>query len=332
MSRQRRPRRRAPRESGGLNQLPWRALVNPYAPIEVLSEEQVERVHDASLAILEDIGMEFLSDAALDVLARAGADVDRESKRVRFDRGLIEESVAHAPAVFTLHARDPARNVTLGGNHINFCPVASPPNCSDLDGGRRAGNYADYCNLLRLAHSLNIIHFIGGYPVEPVDLPAATRHLDCYYGYVTLTDRAWHPDALGRRRCADGIDMLCIARQASREQLAREPGLITVVNTNSPLRIDGPMLDGLMEMARAGQAVAITPFTLSGAMAPATIVGALAQQNAEALAGIAFAQIVSPGAPVVYGGFTSNVDMKTGAPAFGTPEYSLAALAGGQLA
>ncbi len=332
MPRRRRPRRRTARESSRVRQLPWRRIVNPYAPIEVLDEEQIERIHEASLEVLEDIGMEFLSDAALDILEAAGARVERETRRVRFDRGLIEESVARAPARFTLYARNPARNVILGGNYINFCPVGSPPYCSDLDAGRRPGTYADYCNLLRLGQSLNIIHFCGGYPVEPQDLPVPTRHLDCYHGYITLTDRAWHPYALGRQRIADGIDMLCIARGIDRERLAREPGLVTVVNTNSPLRVDGPMLEGLIEMARAGQAVAVTPFTLAGAMSPVTLAGALTQQNAEALAVIAFAQIVNPGAPVLYGGFTSNVDMKSGAPAFGTPEYARAALAGGQLA
>ncbi len=333
MSRHSRGRgRRRTRGGAGLNQLPWRQLVNPYKPIEVLTAEQVERIHDASLTVLEEIGMEFLSDEALGLLARAGADVDRETRRVRFDRALIAESVAHAPSEITLTARNPERNVTLGGNHINFCPVGSPPYCSDLDSGRRPGNYADYCNLLRLSHSLNIIHFISGYPVEPVDLPVPTRHLDCYYAYITLTDRAWHPYSLGRQRIADGIDMLCIARGTTREQLAREPGLVSVVNTNSPLRVDGPMLEGLMEMARAGQVVVVTPFTLAGAMSPITLAGALTQQNAEALAVIAFIQMVNPGAPVMYGGFTSNVDMKTGAPAFGTPEYARAALAGGQLA
>ncbi|MFQ5785859.1 MAG: trimethylamine methyltransferase family protein [Alphaproteobacteria bacterium] len=332
MSHQRRSRRRAPRGSGRPGQLPWREIVNPYSPIEVLSADQVETIHLASLRILEEIGMEILGDAALDVLVKAGADVDRETRRVRFDRSLIEESVARAPAEFTLHARNPAHNITLGGNHINFCPVGSPPHCSDLDRGRRAGTYADYCDLLRLAQSLNVMHFIGGYPVEPTDLPVPTRHLDCHYAFITLTDRVWHAYAIGRQRCADGIDMVCLARGVSRDELAREPGLVTVVNTNSPLRLDGPMSDGLMEMARAGQAVVLTPFTLAGAMAPTTLAGALAQQNAEALAGITLVQIVNPGAPVVYGGFTSNVDMKTGAPAFGTPEYSRAALAGGQLA
>ena len=332
MAREGRRGRRAPRSEGSFKQLPWRQLRNPYKPIEVLSADQVETIHLASLRVLEELGMEFLSDAALDLLARTGADVDRETRRVRFDRGLIEEYVAHAPAEFTLYARNPARNVVLGGNTINFCPVGSPPHVSDLDNGRRTGTYADYCNLLRIAHSLNIIHFISGYPVEPIDLPPATRHLDAYYGYITLTDRAWHPYSLGRQRIADGIDMLCLARGVDRDQLAREPGLDSVVNTNSPLRVDGPMLEGLMEMSAAGQVVVVTPFTLSGAMAPVTLAGALTQQNAEALAVIAFTQMVRPGAPVIYGGFTSNVDMKTGAPAFGTPEYAKAALAGGQLA
>ncbi|MEX2648407.1 MAG: trimethylamine methyltransferase family protein [Alphaproteobacteria bacterium] len=327
-----RARARARRGARGLRQLPWRRVVNPYAPVEVLSADQVETIHLASLGVLEDIGMEFLHDDALDLLARAGANVDRGNRRVRFDRGLILESVTKAPAEVTLHARNPERTVTLGGNRINFCMVASPPNCSDLERGKRPGTYADYCDFLRLGHSLNIIHFIGGYPVEPVDLPPESRHLDCFLGYITLTDRAWHPYALGRVRIADAIAMQGIARGKTTDELVAEPGLITIVNTNSPLRLDGPMIEGLMEMARHGQVVCVTPFTLSGAMAPATIGGALVQQNAEALAGITLVQLTRPGSPVVYGGFTSNVDMKSGAPAFGTPEYVKAALAGGQLA
>ncbi len=332
MARQGRRGRRQPRGEGGFKQPPWRRVTNPYKPIEVLGEEQLELIHLASLEVLETLGIEFLSDAALDILAQAGADVDRSSKRVRFDRGLIAEYIAKAPPEFTLHARNPARNVTLGSNNITFCPVGSPPNCSDLDNGRRTGTFEDYCNLLRISHSLNIIHLISGYPVEPVDLPPATRHLDAYWGYITLTDRAWHPYSLGAERITDGIDMLCIARGIDVEQLMGEPSLVSVINTNSPLRVDGPMIEGAIAMARHGQPSIVTPFTLSGAMAPVTIAGALAQQNAEALAVIALLQMVNPGVPVVYGGFTSNVDMKSGAPAFGTPEYSKAALAGGQLA
>jgi len=215
---------------------------------------------------------------------------------------------------------------------VNFCAVSSAPNVSDLDRGRRPGNFADYCDLLKLIQSLNIIHLAAGYPVEPIDLPPSTRHLDAHYAFITLTDRVWQPSAIGPDRVEDGIAMNCIARGITRDEIVEKPGLLSTINTNSPLRVDGAMLGGLMAMARAGQACIITPFTLSGAMAPATLAGALAQQNAEALGVIAFAQMVRPGAPVLYGGFTSNVDMKSGAPAFGTPEYTLGALAGGQLA
>jgi len=324
-------RRRARREAAGL-QPPWRNLVNPYQPIEVLTAEQLERIHDASMHILETHGLEFLNDAALDLLAQAGAAVDRETRRVRFDRQLIDAYVARAPATFTLHARKPARSVTIGGNHINFCAVSSAPNCSDLDRGRRPGTYADYCDLLRIVQSLNVIHLASGYPVEPIDIPPPIRHLDAYHAAITLTDRVWSPSAIGGTRVEDGLAMNCIARGITPDELREKPGLCTVVNTNSPLRVDGPMVDGLMAMARAGQAIIVTPFTLAGAMAPTTLAGALALQNAEALGVIAFAQMVRAGTPVLYGAYTSNVDMKSGAPAFGTPEYTRTALASGQLA
>jgi trimethylamine--corrinoid protein Co-methyltransferase len=326
-------RRRERRTAGGLKQLPWRTYRNPYKPIEVFSADQLEAVHNTSLRILEEHGMEFLDDEALALLKSAGADVKAGDRIVRFDRGFVLESIAKAPAEVKLHARNPERSLTFGGNHINFGTVASAPNVSDLDRGRRPGNYQDYCDLLRLTQSLNIIQFISGYPVEPADLPPATRHLDAHYAAITLTDRLWHPYSLGKQRITDAIEMIRIARGfISKEQLAREPSLFSIVNSNSPRRLDGPMIQGLLEMSRHGQPVVLTPFTLSGAMAPATIAGALAQQNAEALAGITLIQTAAPGVPCMYGGFTSNVDMKTGAPAFGTPEYTRAALAGGQLA
>jgi trimethylamine--corrinoid protein Co-methyltransferase len=312
--------------------LPWRRLVNPYAPIEVLSSDQVEAIHHASLRILAGTGMDFLHPEALSILSKGGASVENGSQRVRFDPDWVEATVATAPSSFTLHARNPEHHVAMGGNHINFATVASAPNSSDADTGRRTGNFEDYCNLVRLGQFFNTIHLYGGYPVEPVDLPPATRHLDCLLAFVTLSDKAFHAYALGRQRILDAVEIVRIARGLSREQLAGEPSLFTVVNTSSPLRLDGPMIEGLIEMARMGQVVVVTPFTLAGAMAPASIAGALAQQNAEALATIALAQLVRPGTPVMYGGFTSNVDMRSGAPAFGTPEYTRAALAGGQLA
>src|SRR5690242_4542773 len=324
MQREQRARRER-RTVGGVKQLPWRTYRNPYRPMEVLTEEQIERIHDASMRILEEFGIEFLDAQARDRAVAKGAELVPGTQRLRFDRHLVAEYVGKAPAEFTLHARVPERNLTFGGNHVNFGSVASAPNVSDLDRGRRPGNFEDYCNLLRLVQSLNVVQFIGGYPVEPADIPPATRHLDAHYGAITLTDRIWHPYSLGRERIEDAVEMICIGRGISKEQLAKEPSLFSIVNSNSPLRLDGPMLQGLMAMARHGQPVVLTPFTLSGAMAPATVAGALAQQNAEALAGIAFIQMVNPCVPCVYGGFTSNVDMKTGAPAFGTPEYTRAA-------
>jgi trimethylamine---corrinoid protein Co-methyltransferase len=326
-------RNRERRSRGGsLKQLPWRNYRNPYKPIEVLSAEQVEKIHQASLKILQQIGIDFLDEPARARLKAGGAEVDPASQRVRFDPAFVMELVAKVPAEVTLHARDPVRNLTFGANHINFGSVASAPNTSDMDQGRRPGTFVDYCNLLRLCQSLNIVQFISGYPVEPADLPPATRHLDAHHAAIQLTDRIWHPYSLGRERIADAIEMILIARGIDREQLAREPGLFSIINSSSPLRLDGPMLQGMTEMALHRQPIVMTPFTLSGAMAPATVAGALAQQNAEALAGIAYMQVVTPGCPVMYGGFTSNVDMKSGAPAFGTPEYTRAALAGGQLA
>ena len=331
MARAKRRNRQKRGAQNGLKQPPRRAIANPYKPIDVLQEAQIERIHEGALTVLETIGMKIMSPEARDILQKAGADVDESSEQVRFDRGLIMENIAHAPAEFTLYARNPANNVTFGGNRIIFTPVSSAPNCSDEDRGRRPGTYEDFSNFLRIAHSLNILQFIGGYPVEPLDLPVPTRHLDCYYGFITLTDMAWRTYALSRQRSTDDIEINCIARGISLGEMAAKPGLMTMVNTNSPLMLDGAMAEGIIEMARAGQAVAITPFTLAGAMAPITLAGALTQQNAEALIGIALSQLVNPGAPVIYGGFTSNVDMKSGAPAFGTPEYAKATLASGQL-
>ncbi|WP_342237047.1 trimethylamine methyltransferase family protein [Inquilinus sp. OTU3971] len=332
MSRTRTTPRRRRDGAGGLHQLPWQLVENPMPPVEVLRPDQIERIHEASLTILEEIGMDFLHDEAIEILRRAGAKTTPGSRRVRFDRGLVLDAVAKAPSAYTFHARNPERDVRIGGRSIVFASVGSAPNVSDIEGGRRVGNYRDYCNLLRLGQTLNAMHIFGGYPVEPVDLHPSTRHLDALRAFVTLSDKPFHAYALGRVRMRDGIEIARIARGVTRDQLQREPSLFTVVNTSSPLRLDGPMIEGLVEMAQAGQIVTVTPFTLAGAMAPATLAGALAQQNAEALATIALIQLIKPGAPVMYGGFTSNVDMKSGAPAFGTPEYAKAALAGGQLA
>jgi len=303
-----------------------------YKPTEVVSADELESIHDASMRILEDIGMDFLDPEARQLLAEAGASVEVGSERVRFDREMIAETISTAPSSFTLHSRNPEHNLQIGGDYMAFGSVASAPNVADLDRGRRIGNHADYQNLLRLSQMLNSVHFLAGYPVEPIDLHASIRHLDATFDALTLTDKPFHAYSLGRQRNRDCLEMVRIARGVDDETLEREPSIFTVINSSSPLRLDTPMLHGIMEFSSRNQIVVMTPFTLAGAMAPVTLAGALAQQNAEALAGIAFTQVVRPGAPAVYGGFTSNVDMQSGAPAFGTPEYMRTAMVGGQLA
>ncbi len=315
-----------------LEQLPVRQLQNPYAPIQVLSEESIELIHDSSMKILERIGLQIVNDRAQQLMLEHGATIDDKTGYVKMDRNMVLEKIATIPPQFTLHARNPKFNSVYGGNYINFTLVASAPNCSDLDGGRRTGNYADYCKFLKLGQTFNVIGAHSGYPVEPVDLPAHNRHLDAYRAFITLTEKPWHAYSLGNGKIEDAIEMICMARAIDKETLKSQPSIMTVVNTNSPLKVDGLMLDGLMTLAEFGQPVVVTPFTLAGAMSPVTLAGALAQQNAEALGVLAVTQMVNPGAPAMYGGFTSNVDMKSGAPAFGTPEYAKAVLAGGQLA
>jgi trimethylamine--corrinoid protein Co-methyltransferase len=188
------------------------------------------------------------------------------------------------------------------------------------------------CELTRLVQRLNVLHQEGGGAVEPTDIPVPIRHLEMYRAFATLLDKTWHCLAYGRVTVDDAIEVACRMRSVPREQLLAQPSVITVVNTNSPLRLDGPMSEGLIEMAIHGQPVVATPFTLSGAMSPVTLAGSLALQNAEALFMVALAQAARPGAPIVYGGFTSNVDMRSGSPAFGTPEYVKGQLATGQLA
>jgi trimethylamine---corrinoid protein Co-methyltransferase len=325
-------RRRARRTSGGVPQLPWRTVRNPYRPVEILSADEVEALHRASLRILSEIGVEVLGDRALDLLAEAGATVNRWTRRVTFDPALVEELVAKAPSTFRLHARNPAKSLTFGGGHVVFSAVGGPAFVTDIDRGRRPGNQADFRDYVRVIGALDIVHQEGGGPVEPTDLPVATRHLDMYRDLATLLDKSWQCLGFGAAVVHDALEITALARGIDHDAVEDEPSLMTIINTNSPLRLDGPMSEGLIEMAKHGQPVVATPFTLAGAMSPATLAGAIAQQNAEALFMVALAQVTRPGTPMVYGGFTSNVDMRTGSPAFGTPEFVKAAFATGQMA
>lgn len=330
-NRMRRGRRAAPSKLS-FEQQPFAQPRHQFAPTEYASTDEVNTIHEASLKVLQQTGINVLWQPAIDIMVAAGATVKPSDTMVRFEPELIMEHVGKAPAQFTMHARNPEHNLQIGGDRMCFSMMASAPNSSSLDGGRRTGAVSDYQNFLKLSQMHNILHMNGGYPVEPVDIHSSVRHLHCIHDLITLTDKAFGIYSLGEVRNRDAIELARLARGISAEQLRKECSVWTIINTNSPLQLDIPMLQGIFEMSSMGQLVVITPFTLSGAMAPVTITGALVQQNAEALAGIAFSQMVRPGAPVMYGGFTSNVDMKSGAPAFGTPESMKAQLIGGQLA
>jgi trimethylamine--corrinoid protein Co-methyltransferase len=312
-------------------QLPWSQPQWSDQPTQPLHEEQLEALHQASLTVLKETGILFLNEEALSILVQAGCSVDQASSLVRFDPQFITDRLARAPASFEIVPRNPEKRLVWGGRYFNFGQVGSAPNIQDSN-GRRPGTRAEYRDFIKLSQAFNCIHFLSGYPVEPQDIHASVRHLHCLYDKLTLSDKVVHGYSLGPERIEDVMEMVRIAGGLSDAEFAAKPRMFTNINSSSPLKHDWPMLDGAMRMARKGQPVVIAPFTLAGAMAPVTISGALVQQNAEALAAIALLQEINPGTPVVYGAFTSNVDMKSGAPAFGTPEYVRAAQISGQLA
>ncbi len=320
------------RGGGAIQQMPWTIPSNRDRPTEPLDEEAVERIHNGAMRILEEIGILFLNDEALNVFKQAGCDVDMGEQRVKMDRAFVMEQVKKAPSFFTITPRNPERVVTVGGDKMLFVNVSSPPNAMDLDRGRRPGDRESFRDLMKLTQYFNCIHLAGGYPVEPIDIHASIRHLDAIHDKLVLTDKVVHAYSLGKERVEDAMEMVRIAGGLSHEEFEATPRMYTNINSSSPLKHDFPMLDGAMRLARRGQPVIVTPFTLSGAMAPVTITGAVTQQTAEALCLVALLQLIRPGAPVVYGSFTSNVDMKSGAPAFGTPEYMRATQISGQMA
>lgn len=327
-----RRRRPPPAAADAFEQKPFAQPRRRTPPVELASIDELESLHEASLRLLERTGIAVLHAGAREILTEAGATLGPDGVRVHFAPELVTGLVALAPSSFTLHARNPAHDVLIGEDRLAFCMMASAPNASCTDRGRRTGNREDFRNFLRLTQLHNVLHMSGGYPCEPVDVHASVRHLECVRDLLVLTDKAYCIYSLGAQRNTDAIEMTRLGLGLSREELVGRCSVWTVINTNSPLQLDVPMMQGIIEMASAGQCCVITPFTLAGAMAPVTMAGALVLQNAEALAGIAFSQCVRAGAPVVYGGFTSNVDMKSGSPAFGTPEYVKAQLIGGQLA
>ncbi len=321
----------ARRGAAVIEQMPWNPPTNIDKPIEPLGPEGIEAVHEGAMRILEEIGIEFYNQEAIGILRKAGCTISGDN--VRMDRDFVMEMVGKAPSKFTITPRNPEHQIEIGGRTILFGNVSSPPNYWDMEIGKKVPGTRRMCqDLLKLTQYFNCIHFAGGYPVEPVDIHASIRHLDVLYDKLTLTDKAMHAYSLGKERVEDVMEMVRIAGGLSHEEFEATPRMYTNINSTSPLKHDHPMIDGCLRLARRGQAIVVTPFTLAGAMAPVTMAGAVAQSLAEALCAIALFQYVRPGIPCVIGTFTSNVDMKSGAPAFGTPEYMRSTQMTGQMA
>lgn len=309
-------------------------ITNTAPKYEYLPSEGIETIHETTLRVLEEFGIAFNHDEAVDVLERAGCAVDRDAlpaPLVKFPRELVMDQIARAPAQFTLHARNPDNTVVIGGNHMVLAPVYGPPNVQDLDRGRREATLADYQNFCKLGQVVPEMHNAGGTIVEPNDLPQETRHLDMIYSLLTLSDKSFMGNVVSAENANDCIELASLVF-GGRDVLLSKPVMISLINVNSPRLFDTRMLDSLLVYARARQPIIVTPFILAGAMSPVALGGTLVQQNAEALAGIVLAQLVSPGAPVVYGSFLSNSDMQSGSPCFGTPESAAALFTSAQLA
>lgn len=324
-------RRRRSRPGGSGRAIDYRHLVNPYEPIRVFSDDQVEAIHRNALRILEDIGMRVLHADGRARLKAAGARVDDDTMIVRIDKGLVESALASAPRNIDINGASPARNVTLGGRNVSFLSVAGAPHASDIDRGKRPGTLADLEDFVKLTQSFDILHMLAAI-MEPQDVAVHLRHYATMRAALTLSDKVPWVFCRGAAQVRDSFEMVRIARGLSEDEFLRAPHCYTVINTNSPLQLDIPMTQGLIDFAEAGQVLIATPFCLAGAMAPITIAGALSLQHAEALAAITLYQIVRPGAPILYGSFASNVDMRSGSPAFGTPEHVKTSFGAGQLA
>lgn len=287
---------------------------------EVLSDEGAERIEAYADRILAEIGIEFREDPeVLDIWKKAGAEVTGEL--VRFPKGMLQELVKTAPAQFTQHARNPARNVEIGGNNLVLAPVYGPPFVTDLDKGRRYGTIEDFRNFVKLAYISPWLHHSGGTVCEPVDLPVNKRHFDMVYSHIKYSDKPFMGSVTAPERAEDSVKMAQLV--FGEEFVDQNCVMIQLINANSPLVYDATMLGALKVYAKHNQACIVSPFILAGAMSPVTVAGTLAQVLAEALAGCALTQLIRPGAPVVFGAFVSSISMQSGAPTFGSPEGSL---------
>ena len=310
-------------------------FVNRMPRYEVLSQDAIAVLDKGWRRIVSEVGVQFAKPEAVALFARAGQRVDGEV--VYLDPEFVLEQVAKVPPEFDIQARNPANTVHIGGDHMVFGAVYGSPFVRQ-GSVRRDATLADFHNLCKLSQSYPQLDTAGGVICEPNDAPLDSRHLDMVHALGTLTDKIYMGNVVSGPNAADTIAMTEIlfgggaGRQAGHASIEETPALVSLINCNSPLRWDDRMLDSLFEYAEANQAVVLTPFILMGAMSPVTIPAALTQQLAEALSGIALAQLIRPGCPVIFGSFLSNIDMQSGSPAFGTPESAIGLLCTGQLA
>ncbi len=304
-------------------------FVNSMPRYEILSEDAMDVIDRGWRRLVSEIGIEFLLPEAVEELVKAGQTLEDEN-RIRFDPDFILEQVAKAPREFELQARNPEHSAHIGGNHMVFAPVYGPPFIREGD-TRRDAKMADFQNLVKLCQVFEQLDSPGGTICEPEDRPLDSRHLDMVFALQTLSDKPYMGSVTSGPNAADTIRMGEILF-GGREAIERAPVSISLINVNSPLRYDDRMLAAMFEYVKANQAVVISPFLLMGAMSPVSLPATLVQQVAEALAGIALAELLRPGAPVVFGSFLSNTDMQSGSPSFGTPESGLGVLCTGQIA
>ncbi len=296
---------------------------------EVLSPEGVETVHRASMRLLKEQGILVLDyPPARETFKQNGAAV--EGDLVKIDEDTLMHFVKQAPSTFTQLARNPANNLTLGGRSVVFAPVYGPPFVGSLDWGRRRATIEDFRNFAKLTYMAEHLHHNGGTLCEPNDIDVKERHLDMLLAHIMLSDKAFMGSVTHADNARDTVTMSRIL--FGEEAIQQTPATLSLINASSPLRFDDRMFGALEVYARARQAVLVTPFIIAGAMSPSTMAATLAQQNAEALFGICYAQMLYPGTPVIYGSFLANIDMKSGAPCFGTPEDALALYGGAQMA
>jgi len=324
-------RGRQRRNSDAIHQKPWKQLRNPFTPAKLISDDEVEAIHQASLQVLETVGVKCAVPEAQSLLAKAGAKLDASTGLIKLGREVVEAALQTVAPALEITPRNPAHVVRLHGPYLATAAVLGPPACKDLIRGRRTGTIDDFRELMKLTQFFNAVQ-MNGFPVEPQDIAVPIRHLHAARAMLELTDKVPYVFAQSPQRIRDVVTMCALARGETVEQFSQHPGVYSIINTNTPLVFDVPMTTGIMEMARVGQPTLLTPFIIAGASTPATLAGAIVLNNAEILFGLTLAQLVRPGAPMIYGAAVTAADMRTGAPAYGLPDMQRGTIISGQMA